>query len=86
MPKIAINVADAKKHFSELINRVAYGREEVIVTKRGKPMAILSAVSKSGLGSAKGWLDGRDPFFKAIDEIIKERHRHKLRIIKARKD
>jgi len=85
MPKIAVSVAEAKKHFSELLNRVAYGHEEVIVTKRGKPVAILSTPSERGLGSIKGWLDVRDPFLKAIDEIIEKRHRHKPRIVKGRK-
>ncbi|MEK6693338.1 MAG: type II toxin-antitoxin system prevent-host-death family antitoxin [Nitrospirota bacterium] len=85
MPRIAVSVADAKKHFSELLNRVAYGHAEVVVTKRGKPVAVLSAPSERGLGSIKGWLGIRDPFFKDIDRILKERHKHKLRIVKERK-
>ena len=36
-----INIADAKKHFSDLLGRVAYGKEQIIITKRGKPMARL---------------------------------------------
>jgi prevent-host-death family protein len=31
-----INVADAKKHFSELLGRVAYKKERILLTKRGK--------------------------------------------------
>lgn len=85
MPKIAVSVAEAKKQFSELLNRVAYGHEEVIVTKRGKPVAIISSRSERGLDSTKGWLDVRDPFFKAIDEIVEKRHKHKLRITKEMK-
>lgn len=85
MSKIAVSVADAKKHFSELLNRVAYGHEEVIVTKRGKPMAVLAAPHRTGLGSVKGWIDVRDPFFKAIDRIIEKRHKHRLRITKEKK-
>ena len=39
----SINVADAKARFSELVDRVAAG-ETVTITKRGKPVATLSAV------------------------------------------
>lgn len=85
MPRIAVSVANAKKHFSELLNRVTYGHEEVIVTKRGKPVAILSAPSESGLDSTRGWLDVREPFFKTIDKIIEDRHRHTLRVTRGRK-
>jgi prevent-host-death family protein len=38
-----INLADAKAHFSELIAQ-AEGGESVCITRRGKPVARLSAV------------------------------------------
>ena len=38
-----ISLADAKTHLSELVEQAANG-EEVIITKRGKPVATLSAV------------------------------------------
>jgi len=31
----ALSVAEAKKHFSDLIGRVAYGKEEIVIMKRG---------------------------------------------------
>jgi prevent-host-death family protein len=36
-----INVAEAKKRFSELLARAAFNGEHFIITRRGKPMAAL---------------------------------------------
>jgi prevent-host-death family protein len=36
-----LNVAEAKKQFSDLLGRVAYGGETILITRRGKPMAKL---------------------------------------------
>ena len=39
-----VSVVEAKNQFSDLLNRVIYRRERVIVSKRGKPVgAIVSA-------------------------------------------
>ena len=38
---ISLNVAEAKKRFSDLLGRVAYGGETIVITRRGKPMAKL---------------------------------------------
>jgi prevent-host-death family protein len=40
-----VSVADAKAHLSELIERVSKG-ETVQITKRGKPVAQLTAIAK----------------------------------------
>ncbi|MFQ5792907.1 MAG: type II toxin-antitoxin system Phd/YefM family antitoxin, partial [Acidobacteriota bacterium] len=37
----AVNVADAKRQFSDLLGKVAYGRETIVITRRGRPMAKL---------------------------------------------
>jgi prevent-host-death family protein len=37
----SLNVAEAKKQFSDLLGRVAYGGETILITRRGKPMAKL---------------------------------------------
>ena len=37
----AVNVVAARKNFSELVARVAFGGARVIVERRGKPMAAL---------------------------------------------
>jgi antitoxin (DNA-binding transcriptional repressor) of toxin-antitoxin stability system len=39
MTEETVNVAEAKKHFSELLGQVAYGKKHILITKRGKPIA-----------------------------------------------
>ena len=81
----SLNVAEAKKHFSELLARVAFGGEIVLITRRGRPMAKLvpaeAAVEEEYLDNVEGWLDDDDPFFAAIDEIVAERSRHVPRVL-----
>ena len=36
-----ITTVDAREHFSELINRTSYGKERVLLTRRGKGVAVL---------------------------------------------
>ena len=36
-----MNVAEAKKKFSEILARTAYNGERFIISRRGKPMAVL---------------------------------------------
>jgi prevent-host-death family protein len=35
----AVTTAAARKNFSDVINRVAYGKERVVLTRRSKPLA-----------------------------------------------
>lgn len=82
MHREEISIADAKTHFSELINKVVYGHEEIVITKRGKPVAVISApqIKDTGLASTQGWLEEEDVFFKEIEQIIEDRHSKKLRM------
>lgn len=41
MSNMEYSVAEAKKHFSELLSRVAFGGERITIAKRGKPLAML---------------------------------------------
>lgn len=41
MTTIIMNTADAKEDFADLINRVANGKERVILTRRGKEIAVI---------------------------------------------
>ena len=34
-----INIASAREHFAEILNRVAYAKHRYRITKRGKPVA-----------------------------------------------
>lgn len=36
-----ITTADARKKFATIINRVAYGKESFVLTRRGEPLAAL---------------------------------------------
>jgi len=37
----AVNVVEARKNFSDLMLRVAYGKQRIIVERHGKPMMAL---------------------------------------------
>lgn len=79
-PALALNAAEAKRRFSELLGRVAFGGVTVLITRRGRPMARLVPVTgpegASRLSDVAGWLEDGDPFFAAIDALTDERARH----------
>jgi prevent-host-death family protein len=80
----SLNVAEAKKRLSDLLARVAYGGETVLITRRGRPMARLvppdQAEAGEGLAGVRGWLDDDDPFFDRVDRIVAARARHRPRV------
>ncbi len=80
---ISLNVAEAKKQFSDLLGRVAYGGETVLITRCGKPMARLvppdAVAEPKHLANVSGWLDDDDPFFSEIDAIVEARASHRPR-------
>jgi prevent-host-death family protein len=45
----AVNLADAKAHLSELVDRVEAG-DSIDITRRGKPVARLTAVAGPRFG------------------------------------
>lgn len=70
------NVAEAKRRFSDLLGRVAYGGETILITRRGRPMARLVPVGQdepAHLADVQGWLDNGDPFFAEIERIVDQR-------------
>jgi prevent-host-death family protein len=81
-----INVADAKRHFADLLGRVAYGGETITITRRGKPMARLVPVNTDTaaphVADAQGWLEDDDPFFTTIDAIVTDRETHHPRVLR----
>ena len=87
MPETEYSVADAKKHFSEILGRVAYARERIVISKRGKPVAVLvppdQALREDRLSKVDGWLDEDDPFFHIMANIVAERKKHIPRILRA---
>ena len=85
----ALNVAEAKKRFSELLGRVAFGGEVILITRRGRPMARLVPLEKDASADRpagiRGWLDDDDPFFEEIDRIVADRISHPPRMLDAEK-
>jgi prevent-host-death family protein len=83
-----INVAEAKKKLSTLLGRVAFGKETILIMRRGRPMARLIPADdepvQQGLGTVRGWLSDDDPFLTAVDEIVTSRVRHKPRVLRGR--
>jgi prevent-host-death family protein len=81
-----INVADAKRHFADLLGRVAYGGETITITRRGKPMARLVPVDADAtaphVADAQGWLEDDDSFFTTIDTIVADRETHHPRTLR----
>lgn len=81
----ALNVADAKRSFSDLIGRVAYGRETIVIMRRGRPVAKLvpldAAPEPRHPAEITGWLEDDDPFLQAVDAIVEARHEHVSRVL-----
>ena len=79
-----INVAEARKRLSMLLERVAFGRESILIMRRGRPMARLIPANdesvEPGLGRVRGWLSDDDPFLAAVEEIVTARVRHRPRV------
>lgn len=79
-----INVAEAKKHLSTLLGRVAFGKETILIMRRGRPMARLippdDETIQPRLGNVKGWLSDDDPFLAAVDDIVTARAGHRPRV------
>jgi antitoxin Phd len=41
-----ISTADARKNFSNIVNRVSFGKESIILTRRGEEIAALVAMDE----------------------------------------
>jgi len=82
-----VSVAEAKKHLSDLLGRVAYRGERITISKRGKPMAILvpatEPVLEEHFGNLKGWLEADDPFFEVLGQIVSDRDKHFPRVFES---
>ena len=82
-----VSVAEAKKHLSDLLGRVAYRGERITISKRGRPMAVLVPADEvhgqKGMKGIRGWLESSDPFFEVIDQLVSDRQKHFPRVFKS---
>jgi prevent-host-death family protein len=89
MSETEYSVAEAKKHFSEILGRVAHAGERIVISKRGKPIAVLvppnQAISEDCLSKVEGWLEEDDPFFDIMAGIVAERQAHIPRMLRTRR-
>lgn len=61
-----ISIGQVKRDISELVNRVAYQKERIVLTSRGKPKAVLVSLedyekllhSEAGAAGRSAWLEG----------------------------
>ncbi len=66
-------LTEAKSKFSEIINRIIYRKERIVVTKNGKKVALVIPVEDNnfieaeGLSQARGVLEDMDD---DIDEMV----------------
>lgn len=58
MEYTTIPTTELREHSAEIVNRVAYGDEELVLTRRGKPIAAL--VSLAALEALHRLEDARD--------------------------
>ena len=88
MKKASVNVAEAKRSLSDLLGRVAYGKETITISRRGKPMARLVPIrtdeEKRHLADARGWLEENDDFFATMRTIVANRRKHVPRTLRRR--
>ena len=65
-----VSIGEVKRDISELVNRVAFGGERIVLTSRGKPKAVLVNIEDykrlqeqergSALQQWDEWMAGRD--------------------------
>ena len=66
-----VNIHEAKKHLSKLLEEVAKG-EEVIISKAGKPVAKLVPVEKRTVKRKAGSMKGKIRISKDFDAPLPE--------------
>jgi len=79
MKDTTVSVAEGKKSFSRLIQSAHNNKEEVIVTKRGKPVAVIVPYEEyqrsKRIKGYKKIMEAREVFLKAgvkAEEVFKE--------------
>ena len=78
MKSTNISIAEGKRGFSRLVKDASSKKEEIIITKRGKPVAVIVSyeeyVQSKRVGGYKKIMEAREIFLKtgiSSDEIFK---------------
>ena len=77
-----MNVVDARRNFSELVTRVAYGGSRVIVERRGRSLAAL--ISVQDLARFETWERERDTTQARQAAAVAQAHASRAAILAAR--
>jgi len=79
MKATTVSVAEGKKNFSRLVKDALEKKEEIIVTKRGKPIAVIVSYEEyqhsKRVEGYKKIMEAREAFLKAgisANEVFKE--------------
>lgn len=79
MKTTTVTIAEGKRDFSRLIKDAAEGKEDIVVTKRGKPMAVIVPYGEyqhsKKVEAHQKILESRSSFVKAgvsADEVYRE--------------
>jgi prevent-host-death family protein len=79
MKSTTVSIAEGKKGFSRLIHDASVKKEEIIVTKRGKPVAVIvpydEHLQSRRLEGYRMVMEGREAFLRSglsADEIYRE--------------
>lgn len=65
----SISTAEARQNLAELVNRVAYGKERVVLTRHGKEVAALVPIEDLGLMAKLRRLLRRKEVKEALTEV-----------------
>ena len=81
MTTMKVNIREARERFSEIINRVSYKRERVIVMSRNKPKALIVGVEETELFKNESMRRARRLL--QLEQIKKVRERLNLKRVKS---
>lgn len=69
MTVTAVSVADARNELAELLNRVAYGKERLVITRHGRELAALVPVEDLKLTNRLRRFVARKDVARALDDL-----------------
>ncbi|MDA8088172.1 MAG: type II toxin-antitoxin system Phd/YefM family antitoxin [Nitrospiraceae bacterium] len=79
MKTVTVTIAEGKREFTRLIKEASEGDKDILVTKRGKPMAVIVAYDEyrhsKKMNAYRKILESREVFLKArvsADDVYKE--------------